>query len=105
MEDVIVRIVPTATGTGRGKLADAELHFVSGALEGLKLVGFSIWQGRRPNDRTVTFPARTFSANGQQRTFALLRPIADSYGQQRIRSLMLDTYAQYELPRGDERQS
>ena len=34
-----------------GKLADAEIHFTGGELDGLKLVGFAVWQrrdGQRP---------------------------------------------------------
>lgn len=41
-----------------GKLADAELHFTSGALDGLKLIGFGIWERRNNGGRNVTFPAR-----------------------------------------------
>lgn len=29
-----------------GKLADAELHFSGGPLDGLKLVGFGVWERR-----------------------------------------------------------
>jgi hypothetical protein len=29
-----------------GKLADAELHFDQGPLEGLKLIGFAVWERR-----------------------------------------------------------
>ena len=29
-----------------GKLADAELHFTGGELDGLKLIGFAIWARR-----------------------------------------------------------
>ena len=29
-----------------GKVADAELHFTDGPLDGLKLVGFAIWERR-----------------------------------------------------------
>ena len=29
-----------------GKLADAEVHFTSGVLAGLKLVGFGVWTRR-----------------------------------------------------------
>jgi hypothetical protein len=78
------------------KLADAELHFTAGALEGLKLIGFSIWE-RRSGQRNVTFPARTYSINGERRAFALLRPaVADMTGQDRIRELILQAYQEYE---------
>ena len=37
---MMVKIVPNDKGTPQGKLADAELHFTEGALEGMKLIGF-----------------------------------------------------------------
>ena len=92
-----IRITPNDRGNPAGKLADAELHFSDGPLEGLKLIGFSIWERRTGNGRNVTFPARTYSVNGERRTFALLRPIAgDATAQERIRELILQAYAEFE---------
>jgi hypothetical protein len=91
-----IKILPYDKGTPAGKLADAELHFTSGPLEGLKLIGFAIWERRSGNGRNVTFPSRQFSINGERRSFALLRPIADSTGQDKIRDLVLEAYAAYE---------
>ena len=79
-----------------GKLADAELHFNEGVLDGLKLIGFSIWERRSGGGRNVTFPARSYSVNGERRSFALLRPIADATAQERIRELVLEAYAEFE---------
>ena len=80
-----------------GKLADAELHFVQGPLEGLKLVGFSVWERRTPSGRrNVTFPARTYSVNGERRSFALLRPILDQNSQDKLRDVILAAYAEHE---------
>jgi len=79
-----------------GKLADAELHFTDGPLDGLKLIGFAVWERRTGGGRNVTFPARTYSVNGERRSFALLRPIIDATAQDRIRELILDAYAIYE---------
>ena len=39
-----VKIVANDKGNPPGKLADAELHFTSGPLEGLKLIGFGMWE-------------------------------------------------------------
>ena len=58
-----------------GKLADAELHFTGGELDGLKLIGFAVWARRDGTGQNVTFPARQFTANGQRRSFSLLRAI------------------------------
>ena len=41
-----IKITPNDKGNPPGKLADAELHFSDGPLEGLKLIGFSIWERR-----------------------------------------------------------
>lgn len=91
-----IKIQPNEKGNPVGKLADAELHFTSGALEGLKLIGFGVWERKSGNGRNVTFPARQYSVNGERRSFSLLRPVVDSTGQDRIRDLVLEAYAAYE---------
>jgi hypothetical protein len=91
-----VKFTPNDHGNPPGKLADAELHFHDGLLAGLKLIGFSIWERRGAAGRNVTFPARQYAINGERRSFALLRPIADVAAQGRIRELILEGYAQYE---------
>lgn len=78
-----------------GKLADCELHFSAGPFAGLKLVGFAVW-ARRDGGRTVTFPARQYSVNGERRSFALLRPIADASAQEMLRDLIFDAYRAHE---------
>src|SRR5687767_1475994 len=92
----IVKIVPNDKANPPGKLADAELHFTEGPLEGLKLIGFSIWERKTGNGRNVTFPARQYSVNGERRSFALLRPSGEATGQERIRELVLSAYAEFE---------
>jgi len=91
-----VKIQANDKGNPVGKLADAELHFTAGPLEGLKLIGFGIWERRGGSGRNVTFPARQYAVNGERRSFALLRPIVDTAAQERIRELVLEAYAVYE---------
>ena len=91
-----IRITPNDKGNPPGKLADAELHFSEGPLEGLKLIGFSVWERRGGQGRNVTFPARSYAVNGERRSFALLRPIADSTAQNKIRELILEAFQEYE---------
>ena len=93
---LIVTFTPNEKQNPPGKLADAELHFTDGVLEGLKLIGFSVWERRTGNGRNVTFPARQYAVNGERRSFALLRPIADISAQERIRELVLQAYAEHE---------
>ena len=94
--EITVKIQPNDRGNPSGKLADAELHFTEGPLEGLKLIGFSIWERRGGTGRNVTFPARQYSVNGERRSFALLRPIVDTTAQNSVRDRILEAYAEYE---------
>jgi hypothetical protein len=94
---VTIKITPNDKGNPVGKLADAELHFSEGPLEGLKLIGFSIWERRGGGaGRNVTFPARQYSVNGERRSFALLRPIVDVTSQSKLRELILEAFQDYE---------
>ena len=93
---MVVKITPNEKGNPPGKLADAELHFTEGPLEGLKLIGFAIWERRTGNGRNVTFPARQYVVNGERRSFSLLRPIGDAGTQDRIRDIVLQAYAEFE---------
>ena len=85
-------------GAPAGKLAEAEIHFGEdeGPLNGLKLIGFTIWEKRGGGGRSVTFPARQYAVNGERRSFALLRPIVDATAQDKIRELILEAFADYE---------
>jgi hypothetical protein len=93
---IVVKITPNDKGNPVGKLADAELHFSDGELDGLKLIGFSIWERRGGKGRNVTFPARSYSVNGERRSFALLRPVTDATAQDRLRDLVLQAFAEFE---------
>ena len=93
---MVVKIIPNDKGNPPSKLADAELHFTEGVLEGLKLVGFAVWERRSGSGRNVTFPARQYSVGGERRNYALLRPIADAASQEQVRDLVLQAYAEYE---------
>ena len=95
MQNFTVKITPNDKGTPPGKLAEAEIHFTDGALAGLKLIGFAIWE-RKNGGRTVTFPARQYAVNGERRSFALLRPIVDANAQNLVRDLILLAYAEQE---------
>lgn len=92
-----IKITPNDKGSPPGKLADAELHFTDGPLEGLKLIGFGIWEARGggPN-RNVTFPARQYTVNGDRRSFTLLRPLVDMSAQNRLREQILEAFQSYE---------
>ena len=93
---MVIKIMPNEKGQPNGKLADAEVHFTEGALGGLRLLGFAVWERRNGPGRNVTFPARTYSVNGERRSFSLLRPIGDANSQDAIRDLVLQAYAEFE---------
>lgn len=90
-----VKFIPNDKGSPAGKLADAELHFSGGPLDGLKLVGFTVWE-RKQGGRNVTFPARQYVVNGERRAFALLRPIAEIKAQDGLRDVILEAYKEHE---------
>ena len=95
---MVVKITPNDKNNPPGKLADAELHFTDGLLDGLKLIGFAIWESRaKSGGRNVTFPARQYSVNGERRSFSLLRPAnGDAIAQDKLRELILEAYAEFE---------
>ena len=43
-QTVAIKVLPADDAAPAGKLADVELHFTAGALEGLKLLGFTVWK-------------------------------------------------------------
>ena len=97
-EVMSVKILPNSSGSPQGKLADAEVIFgaASGPLQGLRLLGFAVWE-RRDGGRNVTFPARQYSVNGERRSYALLRPTnGDASVQDAIRQSILDAYSRFE---------
>ncbi len=91
-----IKIIPTDNGPA-GKLADVEIHFAPNhvPLAGMKLVGFAVWKNRN-GARNVTMPARTYSVNGERRSFALLRPAATTEGQDCLRAAILAAYDEHE---------
>ena len=93
-----IKILRNDRNTPPGKLADAELHFEGGELDGLKLIGFAVWRRREGPGQNVTFPARPFVVSGEKRNFALLRAIEDRSAEDRVRQLVLQAYAEQEAP-------
>jgi hypothetical protein len=94
---MVVKIMPNDKGSPNGKLADAEVYFTEGTLAGMKLLGFAIWERKNGAGRNVTLPSRTYSVNGERRSYSLLRPAnGDASCQSGIRDLVLDAYKQFE---------
>lgn len=92
MSTISIHFQKTSGNAAPGKLADAEIHFNGGDLDGLKLVGFAVWQRRDGEGEDVTFPSRQFMWKGERRTFALLRWVENREPQDRLRTAILDAY-------------
>jgi hypothetical protein len=94
-----IDILPSDGKGPRGKVADAEIVFRVDALglAGLKLIGFSVWtrgaeDTGRARDYNVTMPARTYSVNGERRSFALLRAVSDVDALAELKTLIVAAY-------------
>jgi hypothetical protein len=92
---VTVKFTSTDRATVPGKLADAELHFIGGELDGLKLIGFSVWERRGGHRRSVSFPGRQYRVGDERRSFALLRSTGSPDAQTRVRDMVLEAYARF----------
>ena len=87
----------------RNLMCEVELYFPEGPLHGLKLSGLCIWRGEK--GVFVTFPARSYEANGAKKFYDYLRP-ADS-GEEgkkaswRLKDLILDAWKKREGVSGE----
>lgn len=92
-----VKITRVDDSAPAGKLADVELHFAGGELDGLKLTGFAVWTRRDGQGFSVTFPARQFLARGgEKRNFSLVRAIENPEAERKLREFVLQAYSVYE---------
>lgn len=90
-----MRVVFVERPNGPEKLlTEAEIVFdEAGPLAGMKLVGFSIWNGYDPDSLSVTFPARSFGVGGERRFFDYLRNVEAGDGSaRRVKDWILDEY-------------
>lgn len=92
--DMAIKIIPNAANYPVGKRADAELHFLTGPMTGLKLVGFAVWESNKsPSGLNVTFPARSYTQAGEKRSYSLLRSTAaDMAGTNNLREMIIKAY-------------
>ena len=77
----------------RGKLANAEIH-LGGLLTGVKLTGVSIW-ARPMGGRRVSYPTERHGTT-DRRAFHMMRPVGNAPSQARLRTLVLQAFAEYE---------
>jgi hypothetical protein len=96
MSTITIKILEPDRQSPGGKLADAEIHFAGGELDGLKLVGFAVWQARNGHGQNVSFPSRQFTVHGERRSFSLLRWIAKRDSQDRLEEAVLAAYREHQ---------
>jgi hypothetical protein len=88
-----VKVLTNTRGGPAHKLADVELVFDDGPLEGLKLVGTAIWAAGEPGEVSITFPARSYQGEGGVRYYNFLRPEKDGRAaMDRLKELIKDEY-------------
>jgi hypothetical protein len=92
MTTISIHIIKTNGHAAPGKLADAEIHFTGGELDGLKLVGFAVWRSRDGHGQNVSFPSRHFTVRGDRRSFSLLRWVTEREAQRRLEAMVLEAY-------------
>lgn len=93
---MLIKFTHHDKGNPPGKLADAEVHFTDGEFQGMKLMGFSVWDRRTGPGRNVTFPSRSYVVNGERRSYALFRTAGDAQAQDRVRDLILQAYEEFQ---------
>jgi hypothetical protein len=69
--------------TPASKLADVEIHFEEGLLAGMKLVGCSVWRGKKGDQVTVLVPSRSYATAGGVRYYELLRGAGEDEKEQK----------------------
>ena len=78
-------------------VCEAEIVFDAGSeLEGMKLVGFSLW--RSPEGEVyITFPSRAFGTGNERRFFDFLRSTeGDATVAKRVKAWISDAYRAHE---------
>jgi hypothetical protein len=82
-------------------VSEAELVFTGGVLDGMKLVGFTLW--RDPEGEVyVTFPSRAFGAGPERRYYDYLRTalVAGDQGSAKgVKAWILDEYRKQQAVR------
>ena len=74
-------------------VCEAEMGFREyGPLNGMKLVGFSLWNSAE-GEKYVTFPSRAFGAGSERRYFDYLRSVeGDAAAVKRVKEFSLGEY-------------
>lgn len=81
--------------------ADGALVFEGGVLDGLKLVGFSVWTSAE-GEHYVTFPSRSWGSGSERRFFDFLRSAeGNGEGVRRVKDTLVRAFEVW-LSRGGQ---
>jgi DNA-binding cell septation regulator SpoVG len=72
--EIKVTIINDTQNKPDGLLAEAELVFRDGMLDGVNLEGFGIWENKDQTGFNVTFPARPYTKGHKTQYYDLFRP-------------------------------
>lgn len=90
-----IRFVRRENGPER-LVCEAELVFEDGPLAGMKLVGFSLWNGA-DGEIYVTFPSRASGAGSERRFFDYLRSIEGNVSDpRRVKAWIVERWREHQ---------
>jgi hypothetical protein len=93
-----VEIVPPQPRSPAWKLAEAEISFEGGLLDGVKLTGFTIAEGRDGKLR-LTMPQKEYMKGGQKQYWDFIQPVLHTTSIGRLRDLIFAEYDRWKAAR------
>lgn len=96
--DAKIEIVPPHQRSPAWKLAEAEISFEGGVLDGVKLTGFTITEGRDGKLR-LTMPQKEYLKGGQKQYWDFIQPVLHPTSIGRLRDTILDEYEKWKEAR------
>ena len=93
---MVVKIMPNDKGSPAESWRMPKCTSPMASWRGSGCSALRVWDRRTGAGRNVTFPARTYSVNGERRSFSLLRPVSDPNSQDKVRDLVLQAYSDFE---------
>lgn len=89
-----IEIVPPHPRSPDWKLAEAEIVFEGGLLDGLKLVGFTVTEGRDGRLR-VGLPQKDYMSGGQKQYWDFVKPVLHPARVNELRATILAEYERW----------
>jgi hypothetical protein len=93
-----IEIVPPHPRSPNWKLAEAEISFEGGVLDGVKFTGFTITEGRDGKLR-LTMPQKEYMSGGQKQYWDYVRPVLHPSAIGRLRDAIIEEYERWKAAR------